>query len=364
MEPSILEDLESNMTNLVSVIMPCYNASSYIDDLSWIFKQTYPNVEFVLVDDCSKDDTWQKLQEFKQKFPDKRIIVARNEHNMGPGPTRCHGTELSTGQFLCFWDADDYAESNFIEKMLNKLEQEQADFAYCGHFRHFGDNNVKTVTVSPVLQSAPNLKARQLLVKRFSFEPWCKLVRRSFIETNGIYFPEVFCGDDECWTFQLVLKAEKIAFIDEPLYHYRENVSNSVSKQVSDRFLNGIFNLFEFEYDFIGSQGLIKQNPDLLKVIENGVIDKFSWLRTKFKNDPLRLQDTAYRYCDFCNRHNISLKTTEIPLIAAFRWYRLIPPFGKLKKARDHLKCRFYLYQDKRNRNELIKSIIKLAKHK
>lgn len=359
----ILEDLEFNMNNLVSVIIPCYNASSYIDDLSWVFKQTYPDIELVLVDDCSKDDTWQKLQEFKQKFADKRVVVASNEHNMGPGPTRCHGTELSTGQFLCFWDADDYAESNFIEKMLTKLEQEQADWAYCGHFRHYGDNNVKIVTVSPELQAA-SLKARQLLFKSFSCEPWNKLVRRSFVETNGIYFPEVFCGDDECWSLQLILKAEKIAFIDEPLYHYHVDVSNSVTKRVDERFIHSRFKLIDFEYDYVVSQGFVKQNPDLLKVVEDDIINKFSFIYTKLRNDPVRLHDAACRYYEFCNSHNISLKTIEVPLIAAFRWYRLILPIGKLKEVRNHLKHKFYFYQNKTKDNAVIKLIVKLAKRK
>ena len=81
--------------SLVSVIVPCYNVSSFIGNLSSVFEQSYKELELILVDDCSSDDTWQKLQEFKQAHSDKRIIVHHNEQNLGVGLTRNKGFALS-----------------------------------------------------------------------------------------------------------------------------------------------------------------------------------------------------------------------------------------------------------------------------
>ena len=65
----------------VSVIIPLYNAASYIPDLKQLWDQTLQDFELILVDDCSTDDTWNKLQEFKAHNPERAIILARNEHN-------------------------------------------------------------------------------------------------------------------------------------------------------------------------------------------------------------------------------------------------------------------------------------------
>lgn len=349
--------------DLVSIIIPCYNISPFVEQLPKVFEQTYPEIELVLVDDCSTDDSWQKLQEFKQKFAAQhRIIVARNEHNMGPGPTRCHGTALSSGKFLCFWDADDYAESTFVEKMLSSLEQEQADFAYCGHFCHSGDGESRTVEVLPELVQAQEqgLPFLQLKVKRFACEPWCKLVRREFIERNGIYFPEIFRGDDVCWTFQLVLKANKIAFVNEPLYHYKKDIANSVTKQLDERSLQSCFGMIDFQYQYVNDQGIDQTNPKILDVLMMDALNQFNLFYDLYRDNPAALQKIAQHYCDFCNIHNIPLR----PFRATLRWYRLIPPFGKAKLLRDRLKREFYHYQQSARLDALVKLMAELAKNK
>ena len=106
--------------------------------LSSVFNQTYTNLELVLVDDCSKDDSWQKIQAFKQEHVDKNIVICRNDTNLGAGPTRNRGFALSSGSAVYFMDADDELEPDLIEKMLGKLRQDQADFVHCGYSSHRG----------------------------------------------------------------------------------------------------------------------------------------------------------------------------------------------------------------------------------
>ena len=126
----------------VSVIIPLYNASAYVPDLKQLWEQTLQDFELILVDDCSTDDTWAKLQEFKAQNPERTIILARNEHNLGPGGTRNHGLTKSCGEYVIFLDGDDRYDPTLLEKMSKRLDDTHADLVCCGFTDQYnGVNN-------------------------------------------------------------------------------------------------------------------------------------------------------------------------------------------------------------------------------
>ena len=138
----------------VSVIIPLYNASSHIPDLKQLWAQTLQDFELILVDDCSTDDTWDKLQEFKAQNSDKAIILARNEHNLGPGGTRNHGLTKSSGEYVIFLDGDDRYDPTLLEKMSQRLDDTHADLVCCGFsdlhndgksIHKFSQNTINTI---------------------------------------------------------------------------------------------------------------------------------------------------------------------------------------------------------------------------
>ena len=107
---------------LVSIIVPVYNAERFLEEgVASIMAQDYPNLEFIFVDDCSTDNSLAKLHELQAKYTQYKIIVAQNERNMGPGPTRNHGFNLSHGKYVYFMDVDDRAENNLISSMVQEL---------------------------------------------------------------------------------------------------------------------------------------------------------------------------------------------------------------------------------------------------
>ena len=206
--------------DLISVIIPVYKAADYIKERGFsIINQTYPNIEFIFVEDCSPDNTWQVLQEFKSSHPDKNIILYHNEKNLGPGPARNKGFELSSGKYVYFADADDEADINLLQKAYDKLEAEQSDFVLFGHQRIEGDKienqNLHKLLMQP--KSIEHLKKNPFLP---AVVPWNKVVRKSFLEKNQIIFPPIIYGDDFCWSMQIIYASHKASFINELLYKY------------------------------------------------------------------------------------------------------------------------------------------------
>lgn len=109
----------SDRTPSVSVVMPVYNVENYINEsVSSILNQTFPDFEFIIIDDGSTDKTWEVLQSFK----DKRIKLLRNEHNMGNYPSRNKAIKIAKGKYTAVMDGDDIAMPDRLEKQYLYLE--------------------------------------------------------------------------------------------------------------------------------------------------------------------------------------------------------------------------------------------------
>lgn len=114
---------------LVSVIIPVYNASNYIDrTLNSVFSQTYKNIEIIIVDDCSTDDTAKLIKEYEKTHSE--IIYYLQEKNMGAGYARNKALELAKGQYVAFLDSDDEWLPQKIEKQLQVMRDTNTPFVY------------------------------------------------------------------------------------------------------------------------------------------------------------------------------------------------------------------------------------------
>ncbi len=122
-KPHDCPDEQKGCKPLVSVIIACHNAYSYIDEcLESLVKQTYPHFEMIICDDASSDNSWSKLRKWSEA--DRRTVLLRNEKNMGAGYTRNRCLEAASGDFLMIQDIDDYSSPQRIELLLDALTKE------------------------------------------------------------------------------------------------------------------------------------------------------------------------------------------------------------------------------------------------
>ena len=114
----------------LSVVIPVYNASKYLDRcIDSVLKQSYDNFELLLIDDCSKDDSYFICKKYAEQ--DKRVKVYQNSHNSGVSATRNSGIQKATGEYICFIDSDDYILPDMFSTMINELKSKDYDFCVC-----------------------------------------------------------------------------------------------------------------------------------------------------------------------------------------------------------------------------------------
>lgn len=111
-----------NNQPLISVLMTAYNAEAYIDlAIQSILNQTYKNYEFIIIEDCSKDKTWEIIQKYAKK--DKRIITEKNKKNLKAGGSSNKGIKMCKGKYIVRMDADDWSYPDRIENQVKFMEE-------------------------------------------------------------------------------------------------------------------------------------------------------------------------------------------------------------------------------------------------
>ncbi len=212
----------------VSIIIPIYNAMKYLPiGMEKILKQTYSNIEILLVDNNSKDDSYNYIKELEKK--DFRV-KALTETRQGPNYARKTGYEASTGDYILFCDSDDFMVEDAVENFVNKIEETNADIVI-GNYKEVTRNNefLKEKKGIPYKYNGENLKERKDIIH---IKPalWNKIFRRSLIKED--FFITSKIGEDMVITISSMMKAKKIVYMDKTVYHYvpnDEGLSNSVN---------------------------------------------------------------------------------------------------------------------------------------
>mgnify|MGYP003485581254 CR=1 FL=1 len=131
----------------ISVIVPAYNTGSKLREcVDSILSQTYKDLEVILVDDCSKDDTFFVMQEYAEK--DSRVKVIRNSVNRGAGFSRNQGIDIATGNYITFVDSDDWVAPDYLSLMLETLKLSGSDICECEVVRTSGKVEFEHITQS------------------------------------------------------------------------------------------------------------------------------------------------------------------------------------------------------------------------
>ena len=202
----------------VSVIVPVYNVEKYLKRcLDSIIDQTYSNIEIILIDDGSTDNSGTICDRYTKN--DKRIIVIHKE-NGGLSSARNAGIEIATGKYLCFIDSDDYIENDMIEYLYCGIKKYDVDIATCGFSNIYSTGRKECITIpkEDIIYSKKDALDIHLLSGYIDDITCNKMFKKKLYE--NIRYPEGYLYEDMITTYKLINKANKVALRPNSKYNY------------------------------------------------------------------------------------------------------------------------------------------------
>ena len=237
-----------NNDPLISIIIPCFNAEKTLEKcLESVVQQSYANLEIIIIDDGSTDETSLIYNKFQSN--DERILVLKQQ-NSGVSKARNTGVKAATGDYICFVDSDDWAELNYCSELYSLLVGENADISIVE--ASYEDENGNVLCSKPISDEKifDGNRALVLLLEdqEIQSHPWGKLFKADLLK--NVHFPEnLKCFEDYSTLFKIFNKAVKVVKSNEKLYHYiqRENsLSHNLSPATAYQFFLAIMEVFEF----------------------------------------------------------------------------------------------------------------------
>lgn len=297
------------MKELISVIVPMYNSEKYIEHcIESIEKQTYTNIEILIIDDGSKDNSAQIAEQIAQKYKNIKVI---HKKNGGVSSARNLGIEMSNGKYITFVDSDDWIEKEAIEGLYNDLKNNNADIVRGNYYIEYKNRGcikskeqpLKNITIEKN-SNERNVLELDIINGKVLAYVWLLLIKKEVIVDNKIEFKEnIGYMEDTIFYIELLNTDSTIFISDRIIYHYYENLEsitksqNNIEKKINNIIIvnktitdilkiknndlkkslldtnncNMIINLIFVLYFSIGYEVSFKT---LLKVLENDYFSK------------------------------------------------------------------------------------------
>lgn len=245
------------MNKLVSVIIPVYNAEKYLEEcIDSVINQTYKNIELILINDGSTDNSQDICERYKNKYSNINLF---NITNHGVSYSRNFGISKSSGEYIIFIDADDYIEKNMIFDLVKIKEEDTTNTIIFNYSKVYIDNKVEIANIPELIIE------KQDLLNNFFFyynkmilnQPWNKLYDSKIIKKNNINFDiNLAIGEDLMFNLEYFKYCNKFRIINQYYYNYRINpdsVTNKFRENYYDNqkyLLNNIKNFIEEQQEF------------------------------------------------------------------------------------------------------------------
>jgi len=258
------------MTSSVSILVPVYNASNFIERCAHsLFQQTFDDIEYVFVNDCVTDDSIEKLQKIIEQYPHRkeRIKIVHHEKNRGVSASRQTGIDNSTGSYILFVDNDDWIEPDMIETMYQKAKDEQADVVVCDFI--IEKKNYSEYYSDYVSENKDDYFRDMLENKLCNCSLWNRLIHRRFFELPDCRFNEnLIIVDDYFALVRIYYYIEKCVKIDKAFYHYnRKNPHAQTASKTNVHFEITIL-FYELLEDFLKEKGIFEKYADVVEQLK------------------------------------------------------------------------------------------------
>lgn len=269
----------------ISVIIPVYNSEKYLRKcLNSVLKQTLKDLEIILINDCSPDNSQRIIEEFAKK--DKRIKFTIHFKNKGISKTRNEGLKLAKGEFVGFVDNDDWIGSKMYEEMYNKAKKESAEVVICNGLE------IKAKTKKKIIKKPLETENKRKMISNYltglnqmiNEDSWNKIYSKRFLKKNKINFPDkikVAC-DDGYFTLKVIYYAKKIYFLNKCFYYYRYNPKSAIHTFREEDIK-----------DILTEVSLFKKFLSKNKILNKEDFDFYSFIQLKYL-----IIDKEYKYTD------------------------------------------------------------------
>lgn len=204
----------------VSIVIPVYKVEKYIAECAKsLFEQTLDDIEYIFVNDCTPDKSIEVLLEVLQRYPNRKqqVKIIHHKKNSGAAMARKNGILSATGEYIIHCDSDDWTDSKMYQTLYQKAKDENLDIVICQYFEKRTDSST---LVSHQLGNNPKSK----IISTPIYCSLCnKLVRRDIIDWNNLLYPNHHMMEDAVLCAQMFYSAQKVGYVNQPLYYYRIN---------------------------------------------------------------------------------------------------------------------------------------------
>lgn len=297
----------------ISVIVPVYNVDRYLEMcIESIINQTYDNLEIILINDGSTDDS--KLICEKYLKLDKRIKLI-NQKNKGVSSARNNGIRNSSGEYIVFVDSDDYCELNMIETIVKNIDLNKDTFIIYGYNKIYKNKKTSVLLNENKNLNKNNISENILIKEEIGGYLWNKLFIASIIKNNNIKFNnKISYCEDLLFVNEYIRYIKRVKYLKKSLYNYRmrknsvtyeffnnKNISILDSCQLlieSNSYNYNIHNNLEFRYlsnyyklvkyipkDYNINLDILKREKEILKHQNLTIINLFRYYLIKYFNN-------------------------------------------------------------------------------
>ena len=291
------------MTDLkkLSVIIPAYNAAKFLAKcVDGIANQTYENIEIVIVNNGSQDNTPELCEELKAKYNNREFKIVNLNPNQGINWARRAGFENASGGYVTTIDSDDYIDLNAYARAIKVLEANDCDMVQFGHYEVYPDGRImEEHKCMPVKADNAHDAFKYFVYVMLHSKTllWDKVYKRSLFE--NLQWPKVSYTEDYCTDTQLFAKAQKFMSIDESFYYHTANPDSvcsrvTVNKQSIDDFITGSKFVTEFT-----AKAMPEFLPEILcysVYINFTIITGFIALHLPYPDDLHKIMHSDYNY--------------------------------------------------------------------
>ena len=262
----------------VSVIVPIYNVEKYMDKcIESLINQTIQEIEIILVNDGSTDNSGKIARKYQKQYPDK--IIYLEKENGGLSDARNFGIPHASGEYIAFLDSDDYVELNTYEKMYEIAKEENSDMVECDFYWEY-PNKIKN-DIGAIYNNQKEMLEKVRVIA------WNKLISKELLDKIKIEFPKGYRYEDVEFTYKLVPYLKKVSFLKKPCIHYiqrQDSIANTQNERNKE-----IFEVLEHVIKYYKENGFYEEYKTQIEYVYTRYLLCSSLLRiVKIKDKKIR----------------------------------------------------------------------------